>query len=66
MVSFHTLLLLNAAGLDKIIATTSITALGGKQALWDTLEVGREKKGELATTFLESEYICIKKVDVKC
>ena len=69
MVSFHTLLLLNDADLDKIIATTflkSITALGRKQALWDTLEAGREKKGELAITSLEFEYICIKKVDVKC
>ena len=44
----------------------SITALGGKQALWDTLEAGWEKKGELATTSLEFENICIKKVDVKC
>ena len=44
----------------------SITALGGKQALWDTLEAGQEKKGELAATSLEFEYIWIKKVDVKC
>ena len=37
-----------------------------EQALCGTLAGGREKEGELATTFYLNLNICIKKVDVKC
>ena len=37
-----------------------------EQALWDALAAGLEREGELATTSLEFEYICIEKVDAKC
>ena len=31
--------------------------LACEQALWSTLAVGQEKEGELATTFLEFDYL---------
>ena len=40
--------------------------LACEQALRGTVAVGREKEGELATTSIEFEYICIEKDNAKC
>ena len=36
---------------------TRMTGITCEQVLWGTLEAGREKEGELATTSLEFEYL---------
>ena len=40
--------------------------LACKQALQGAVAVGRQKEGELATTSIEFEYICIEKDNAKC
>ena len=44
----------------------SFVQLACEQALWGALAAGQEKEGDVATTSLEFEYLCIKKVDAKC